>query len=499
MIENRSKWPKFPLIYQINTWPWLQSLSKINDFPVNLQNIPEGLIDMELSHFNAIWLMGVWERSPKGREIAVKHPDLQQEYRNALVDFKPEDVVGSPYAIHDYLVDYHIGGRDGLAHIREQLSELGIKLILDYVPNHTAMDHLWTSDNAKIYIEGSEKELENLPNDYFFTGRNIIAHGRDPNYYPWTDTAQIDAFSPDARKRTIETLLTIADQCDGVRCDMAMLLTNNVFNHTWDHKVQAIPKTEFWREIIPAVKEKHPNFIFIGEVYWDMEWELQQQGFDFCYDKKLYERMANENAQTVRAHLNADWEYQSKLVRFIENHDEPRALSVFGLERSQAAAILALTLPGARLVHEGQMSGLKIKLPVQLGRRQTEEYNQELMEFYLRLLNAVPSKELGELKWSLCKVESVNPSNFSYTNLISYLWSSEKQNHLIVVNFSPYAAQGHVRININYGIEDWTFTDLLAQKSYSYNGEDLNKYGLYIDLPAWSGHIFNIIKVNLEI
>jgi hypothetical protein len=271
-----------------------------------------------------------------------------------------------------------------------------------------------------------------------------------------------------------------------------MLLTNEVFNRVWGAKAGTIPKTEYWEEVIPAIRKKYPNFIFIAEVYWDMEWKLQQQGFDYCYDKRLYDRMLNDNAQSIKAHLNAEWEYQQKLVRFIENHDEKRAITVFGEEKSRATAILALTLPGARLIFDGQMNGYRIRTPIQLGRSPIETDNQNMKEFYLRLLNAAPDRKFESGKWSLCRVNSVG-NDISYENLIAYIWVGENQKRLIVVNFSPYLTQGHIRIKgLNYGFKKWTFTNLLTQEKYTYKGEDLDNYGLYVKLSAWEGQIFDI-------
>ena len=491
MSEFQDEWLTNPKIFQINTWPWLKALSEIYDYPVNLQNIPEEVLDLDFSNFDVVWLMGVWERSPKGREIALNHPDLQKEYHKALSDFKSEDVVGSPYSIHYYNVDFHLGGRDGLVLFREQLAELGIKLILDYVPNHVAVDHPWTLDDPNIFIKGTKKLLEELPHDYFLAGDKILAHGRDPNFFPWTDTAQINAFSQEARLKTFETLMSIAEISDGVRCDMAMLLTNEVFTRTWGEKAGSPLETEFWEEIIPTIKMKYPNFKFIAEVYWDMEWTLMQQGFDFCYDKKLYDRLKNENAKSIKTHLQADIEYQKKLVRFIENHDEERAAKVFGEERSRAAALLALTLPGARLIHEGQMAGYQKKLPIQLGRRTSEEDNLGLLEFYLQLINSIPGTKYSEGNWALCKVDPVG--NFSNTNLLAHIWWLEKSYLLTVVNYSAHPAQGNVRIEqIDYGKSEWSFTDLLTQEEYIYEGDNLETHGLFIDLPSWNGHIFDI-------
>jgi hypothetical protein len=105
---------------------------------------------------------------------------------------------------------------------------------------------------------------------------------------------------------------------------MAMLMTNEVFARTWGDRAGARPAEDYWPAVLGAVKESHPAFVFVAEAYWDMEWALQQQGFDFCYDKRLYDRLEHEGAESVHGHLSGDAAYQRKLLRFLENHDEPR-------------------------------------------------------------------------------------------------------------------------------------------------------------------------------
>ena len=494
MPNKPSEWVKNPRIYEINVWPWLHFLSEKYNDEITLENIPDQFLDHELKNTDAVWLMGVWERSPASKKIALEHPGLQKEYHNALYDFKDEDVVGSPYSVYYYQVDKNIGGIDGLTRIRKRLAEKQIKLILDYVPNHVSIDSLWTFE-SNLFIKGTLEDLMAHPYDYFSIGDSVYAYGRDPNFPPWTDVIQINAFSPEARRKTINALLNIAGLCDGVRCDMAMLMTNKIFNRTWGKKAGNIPDKEYWEEIIPAVKQKYSNFLFIAEVYWDMEWELQQQGFDFCYDKRLYERLVHENATSVRDHLKADWDYQSKLLRFIENHDELRAIEKFGREKSHGAALIALTLPGARLIYDGQTRGYKIKLPVQLGRPAVEQDDKSSIDFYQRLLNSIPGREFESASWVLCEIESVTSDDYSYSNIISYLWWINNNYRLIVVNYSPNPSKAHIKISpFHYDTHKWIFTDLLNQKSYKYNGEDLYKYGLYVELGAWNGHVFSIKK-----
>ena len=496
MKKNSSIINFHPLIFEINTVPWLNTLSEIFGRTIDLNNIPIELIDQELTPFDAVWCMGAWERSPKGKNIARNDEHLQNEYQKALRYYNTDDVIGSPYSIYYYHVDSQIGGSEGLESFRKDLAERNISLILDYIPNHVAIDHLWTLEKSDVFIKGTIEDLMQKPFEFFSVGKDVYANGKDPNFPSWTDTVQINAFSQDAREKAIYTLLKIAEQCDGVRCDMAMLMTNKVFRQTWGEKVGDEPETEFWEEVIPPIKEKFPNFKFIAEVYWNMEWELMQQGFDYCYDKRLYERLANENAERVVEHLQADWDYQKRLLRFIENHDEPRAVSVFGEEASKAAAMIAFTLPGARLLYEGQMQGYEIKVPVQLRRNPTEDDNLDLIEFYENLIKALPGEEFSNSRWSLCKAQPISGDERSCKNLVAYQWWDDVKRRVIVVNYSLRSSKANIRIeDIDYGSSKWQFTDLMSEEVYSYFGENLSKNGLYVELPPWKGHIFDVTKV----
>ncbi|MFX0031462.1 MAG: alpha-amylase family glycosyl hydrolase [Candidatus Hodarchaeota archaeon] len=494
MLNQDFNWSKHPRIIEINTWPWLHSLSEIYGHKIDLSNVPVELIDQEYKYFDAVWLMGIWERSPRGRDIALNHEGLQKEYQKALDYYNTDDVIGSPYAIYYYHVDSHLGGTEALASFRKLLNDRGLTLILDYVPNHVAVDHLWTLEKSDFFIKGTLDDLMKKPFEYFSVGNTIYAHGRDPNFPPWTDTVQINAFSSDARSKASNTILSIAAQCDGVRCDMAMLMINDVFSNTWGEKAGTLPEREYWEEIIPKVKEKYPNFKFIAEVYWDLEWKLQQQGFDYCYDKKLYERLAKEDSRSIKEHLQANWDYQKKLLRFIENHDEQRSVSVFGEEASMAAALITLTLPGARLVFEGQMHGFEKKLPIQLGKYPTESDNIDIMLFYDILMEIIPGKEFENGNWKLCKV---NPGDDNtHENIIAYQWWTEKDRLLVVVNYSLQISRAYIILEeLDYGIADWSFNDVLNQKKYSYNGQDLKEKGLFVRLDPWKGHIFQVRKV----
>src|SRR5258708_6559403 len=206
-----------PSIYEINTWVWLSDLSKRFGRAVTLGNVPPEAVD-EIAAWcpDVVWMMGVWERSPLGREIALNHPDLQSEFDHIKPDFTAADIAGSPYSVHRYQVDSRLGGPEGLAAFRSQLRKHNIGLFLDYVPNHVALDHHWTIDCPDCLVRGTEEELKTRSTFYYRAENgNIYAHGRDPYWPPWTDTAQVNVFSRAGREQTLDQILRIAAQCDG--------------------------------------------------------------------------------------------------------------------------------------------------------------------------------------------------------------------------------------------------------------------------------------------
>ena len=492
-----SNWPTYPIVYEINTWVWLNDLSREAGRPVTLGNVPQAELERLAGYgFDALWLMGVWQRSPGGRKIAQEHPGLQAEYRRALPDYTPKDVVGSPYAIYRYRVDPTLGGDEELAALRQRLRLLGLRLVLDFVPNHLAVDHAWLAEHPERLVQGSAARLARQPGNYFGRDaggqRRVFTHGRDPNFGGWTDTVQLDYRRPDTRRAMSDTLLAVAGHCDGVRCDMAMLVNQDVFLRTWGGKFDP-PRAEFWPAAITDVKAAHPDFLTLAEAYWDLEWELQQQGFDYTYDKRLYDRLLGGDASSVRLHLQASLEYQRHLARFIENHDEERALAAFGPQRSRAVATLALTLPGLRLLHEGQLEGRRFKLPVQLDRRQPEPPEPGLEPFYRRLLAALRHPVLHDGDWRSLEPREQRTGNPSFRHFVAHRWALGDEHRLVVVNLAPDAAQCCLPLDLPaLAGRPWRLQDLLSGARYVRDGDELLARGLYLDLPGYGCHLFEL-------
>ncbi len=491
-------WPRYPVVYEINTWVWLSELGDKSGSPVDLGSVPPSEWDaMARLGFDAVWLMGVWERSPAGIAIANRNSNLLADFRRALPDFRSEDNVGSPYCVRRYAVDSHLGGAQGLAVARKELAKRGMRLILDFVPNHVAPDHPWVSQHPEYFIQGTAEDARNDPASHVVVGDSVIACGRDPYFPAWPDVVQLNAFQPGLRNGVIETLSDIASQCDGVRCDMAMLLLNSIFERTWGGRAGPKPQSEYWVDVISAVKQAYPDFLFLAEAYWDLEWELQQQGFDFCYDKRLYDRLEHDNAESVRLHLCADLAYQSKLLRFLENHDEPRAAASFPPAKGRAAAVTTSTQMGARLFHEGQFEGRKVRLPVFLGRRPQEPVDTELQAFYRKLLAAIDSPVFREGQWSLCE-RTGWPDNASYQSIVAWQWTGNEERYLIIVNLSDGAAQALVHVEWeDLAGQNWTLADQLSGVTYQRSGDEVRSSGLYVDLGPWDQHFLRWSPVKI--
>ncbi len=484
---------RYPTLYQINT--------RIRHYPLTDSAHLNDWSDTELDQlaeqgFEWIWLLGVWQTGRAGQRVSRTEPAWQASFRACLPDLVTEDISGSCFAITHYQVDARLGGNAALQTLRRRLNTRGMRLMLDFVPNHTALDHPWVKQNPEFYIRRNHAELTNEPQNYIALetkqGQQVFAYGRDPYFSGWPDTVQLDYSNPALQTAMQAELQNIATLCDGLRCDMAMLVLPEVFQRTWGLTIEA-----FWPSAITAVHAQFPDFVFLAEVYWDMEWTMQQQGFDYAYDKRLYDRLRDQHAPSVRQHLLADLSYQNGLTRFLENHDEPRAAATFMPPAAhQAAAIITYLAPGMRFFHEGQLEGKQIHTSIHLCRSPNEPTHPDISLFYPQLLTLLKSNVLRHGQWELLTCTPAWEGNPSCDNFLAYRWQvSNDASLLIVVNYAMH--QGQCRILLPAPeITDETihFIDLLGIKTEPL--EISTTDGLFFDLPAWGYHVLQYDTEN---
>ncbi len=486
---------KHPLLYELNTRCWLRQLSDQRGAPVTLGNVPEEEFARwrELG-FTHLWLMGVWPTGPRSRAVALQSPELRGAFDAVLPDWQDADVAGSPYAIAAYQVAPALGGEAGLKRFRQQLKARGLKLVLDFVPNHLGLDHPWVSERSERFVQ-SPRPAPGTFTQQTAAGSVELAHGKDPYFPAWSDTVQLDYRRPDTRRAMLGELRSVARRCDGVRCDMAMLLLNDVFARTWaDFPGPIAPETEFWTKAIQAIKARQPSFLFLGEVYWTLEAKLQSLGFDFTYDKRLYDFLAARQPAEVQRHLlDAPPRWVQAGAHFLENHDEPRIAGGLGLADHRAAAWLILGLPGLRLLHEGQLTGATLRPPVQLARRMREPADPEITRFYQEMLGALPRSAVGAGEGILLRPRAAWADNPTAQNLLLVQWQARPPEFdLVVVNLAPHRSQCYAPLSLDgLAQRNWSLHDLLGAERYERFGHDLQTQGLYLDVAPHAAQLFH--------
>ncbi|BBL67330.1 alpha-amylase family glycosyl hydrolase [Methanoculleus chikugoensis] len=466
--------PRHPSLYEVNARVLLRRLARKAGRRLTLDDIPDSrLARLAGCGFSWVYLMGAWETGEAGRRVSGSNEQWLRGYRDVLPDLQEEDICGSPFAVCGYSLHPDLGDPEALVRFRERLHKEGLLLMLDFVPNHTAPDHPWVRDHPDYYIRDTDRNL---------------AHGRDPYSGGWPDTLQLDYGSPALQDAMIVELQTIAGQCDGLRCDMAMLVLPEVFRRTWGREMEP-----FWPRAIDSVRNEHPGFLFMAEVYWDLEWTLQEQGFDYTYDKRLYDRLRNGTARPVRDHLRADSEYQDKSARFLENHDEDRAAAVFPPEQHRAAAVLAFLAPGLRFFHEGQFSGRQKKTPVHLCREPEEPADPAIEEFYRQLVACLRLPPFRGGEWRLLDCNPAWEGNPSHDGYIAFAREREGERYIVAVNYAPDRGQCYVPLPwADLAGKAVRLRDLIGQAACERDGEGLLSPGLYLDIPGWGRHVFEV-------
>jgi hypothetical protein len=490
--------PRYPALYQINTRVWLTALSRSLGRKATLDDIPDTELDRVAGlGFDWVWLLSVWQTGSVAQQISRANPEWRHEFQETLPDLRDDDIAGSGFAITGYTVHQALGGDAALARIRERLGRRGLRLMLDFVPNHTAPDHPWVAAHPEYYVGGTASDLAREPQNYIKvsgpSGDRVLAMGRDPYFAGWPDTVQLDYSVPATQAAMAGELRRIAEQCDGLRCDMAMLVLPDVFERTWGRRAPL-----FWPDATRRVRDKVPGFCFMAEVYWDLEWTMQQQGFDYAYDKRLYDRLRDGHARPVREHFHAPLDYQTKLARFMENHDEPRAAATFARPQHEAAAIITFLTPGLRFFHDGQFEGRRKRISPHLVRAPQEATDEALQRFYAVLRAVVRHPVFRNGDWRLLECTPAWEHNWTWDCFVAWLWKGAAGDvRLVAVNYAANQSQCYVRVPlVGLAGRSVRFADLTSAAGFDRERSDLDARGLFLDMPAWGYHVFGVTALE---
>ena len=270
---------------------------------------------------------------------------------------------------------------------------------------------------------------------------------------------------------------------------MAMLVLPEVFERTWGRRPEP-----FWPQATQQVREQYPDFCFMAEVYWDLEWTLQQQGFDYTYDKRLYDRLREGHARPVREHLHAALDYQAKLARFLENHDEPRASAAFDPRRSPGRRGDHLFHPRPALLPPGTVRRPK-ETHFTASRSGAAGIRGQGDPGLLCVPAGDPAQAPREKRGMAA---AFVPTGLGWERILGcirrpFLAGTDGERMLIAVNYAPHPSQCYIFLPFpeirNRSVR---LADSLGSACYVREGNELLERGLYLDLQPWSYHVFTL-------
>lgn len=498
---------KQPVLYEISTRPWLYSLAEsglaancgqyvcLRDVPLSeWQRIADDSVDM-------VWLMGVWQLG----EFGLQHdrvPAMLDGFKNELPDVTADDVIGSPYAVQQYTFNTDIGTSADLAAVRKTLHQLGMQLMLDFVPNHGAVDSVLVNSTPSVFMQ-KPSSYSSHSDWWIERDGKTFSYGRGPYDGPWTDTLQYNYWSTSTIEVMTKTLEFIASQADAIRCDMGMLLLNEVIERTWGDVMSANgfsrPSEEFWKVAIDAVRKQYPDTVFMAEAYnYDMtsppeKTFLQNLGFDVVYDKTVLDDLKTGDLDTLRTYIGSQSQgFFQATAHFVENHDEHRsAENLKGQQQAFAGSVVASTIPGVKLFYFGQFDGFAKKLDVQLRRATKESPNLTLHKQYTDLLRLLKDEVFHSGSWTFIST----PKDDSAWRLSAWRWASADGHtkRLIVVNYSDQ--QGWAKVQVadawgNSGMDQLEVTELLTGAKYERSANEMRSSGLNCGLAPWTVQMF---------
>ena len=483
--------PKVVLLAK-STLVWLDQLSKQYQRDIHrLDQIPDEVLDtLAQQGFNALWLIGLWQRSPASKTIKRKCGNPEAE--------------ASAYSLLNYEIADELGGWDALANLRHRLWARGIRLASDMVPNHTGIDGDWVLDHPDWFVQvehspfpGYTFEGENLSRrddvgiyleDHYYNRSDAavvfkrvdhnsgqvryIYHGNDGTGLPWSDTAQLDFLKEEVREAVIQTILHVARNFPVIRFDAAMILAKRHFQRLWypepggggdiasraEHAMWAeefhrmFPE-EFWRQVVDRVAEEAPDTLLLAEAFWMMEgYFVRTLGMHRVYNSAFMNMLKDEeNAkyrQTIKNVLEFDKDILKRYVNFMNNPDEETAVAQFGTgDKYFGIATLMVTMPGLPMFGHGQIEGFAEKYGMEYRKAYWDEVpNQELIRRHEReIFPLMKRRELFADAQRFVLFDLFGDDGRVNENVYAYTNAYHDQRSMVFFNNSYEAAWGWIR------------------------------------------------------
>jgi len=555
-------WMPWVVLQAKNVLVWLDQLSSQYGKPLTrLDQIPaKELQILSQRGITALWLVGLWERSPASQQIKVICGN--------------SEAVSSAYSLYDYTIAESLGGEEAFQHLSKSAANFNIRLAADMVPNHTGIDSRWVAEHPEwflyldsppypgytfegvdlstnpsfsIYLEDhyydqSDAAVVFKRLDHHSGETRYIYHGNDGTSMPWNDTAQLDFLNPEVREAVIQTILHVARKFPIIRFDAAMTLTKQHYQRLWFPEPgtgSAIPTRagfslakeqfnakmpeEFWREVVDRVSKGAPGTLLLAEAFWMMEdYFVRDLGLHRVYNSAFMHMLRDEDNKNFRRliidTLECDPQILKRYVNFMNNPDEDTALAQFGSGGKYfGTCVMMSTLPGLPMFGHGQIEGLSEKYGMEYKKAYYDEKTDPaFLERHQREIFPLLNKRylFSEVDCfyiydyvSLAGV--VNEDVFAYSN------RSGSEKALVIYHNKRGDTKGYISksapVNGNsvdllsgLGLSSsgggyLIFRDLMNGLEYIHPLQDLASQGLYVELGAYCYNVFVDFRIEKDL
>ncbi len=485
-------WMTTSVLLAKSIYVWLDQLSSHYQRTITtLAEIPEEeLVSLANRGFNALWLIGIWERSRASKRIKQLCGNPEAE--------------ASAYALHAYRAAEDLGGENALQDLESRCRQHGIRLACDVVPNHTGIDSELVMEHPdwflqtdqppypaydftgpdlcetagisirieKGYWDHSDAAVVCEHHDHASGRRRYIYHGNDGTHMPWNDTAQLNFLLPEVRQAMSDLILAIARRFSLIRFDAAMTLARKHFRRLWfpppggsagvpsrsafalsDEDFTAAFPVEFWREVVDRINREAPDTLLIAEAFWLMEsYFVRNLGMHRVYNSAFMNMLKREENAKYRQILKDTLAYNPEIlkryVNFMNNPDEETSVEQFGKsDKYFGVATLLATLPGLPMFGHGQVEGYREKYGMEYRRAYWEEepdigfiqHHEQQIFPLLRSRHLFADVEHFSL-YDFMTDQGVDENVFAYSN------GPIDQKLLIVYNNTTQATRGRIHL-----------------------------------------------------